>query len=59
MIVKRKKYLLQILVKVEGGYNTTYRKENVFTAKVRSQVCFSNDTTAPTVSMVNPLKADG
>jgi hypothetical protein len=41
---------------VVGGYNTTYRKENVFITSKVTRHALAIDTTAPTVSMVNPLE---
>jgi hypothetical protein len=51
-VVKEKVFIADISKSGRVGYNTTYRKENVFTAKVRSLgYVLAIDTTAPTVSM--------
>ena len=50
---KEKVFIADISKSGRVGYNTTYRKDNVFTAKVRSlgKYALAIDTTAPTVSI--------
>jgi hypothetical protein len=58
---KEKVFIADISKSGRVGYNTTYRKENVFTAKVRSlgKYALAIDTTAQQFLWVNPLKEMG
>jgi hypothetical protein len=57
-VVKGKVFIADISKSGRVSYNTTYRKENVFTAKGKAGK-FALDTTAQQFYMVNPLKEDG
>ncbi|TDE03164.1 M23 family metallopeptidase [Flavobacterium hiemivividum] len=55
---KEKVFIADIDKSGKLGYNTTYNKDNVFTAKVRSLGTYklAMDTTAPTISIGNSIE---